>query len=188
MKLLRWHYRALALEKAAERLVFFDESGVNLAMARHYARAPGGERAYGYVPKDWGESVTLLAGIGLRGLVAPLMLRGSLTGDLFEAYVEQFLLREVKQGDILVFDNLAVHKRVSVRTRLEQKGASLLFLPPYSPDLNPIEKAWLKMKTRLRSAAARSYDELEHAVRDAFLALSIHDIQGWFRHCGYSVN
>jgi hypothetical protein len=97
-----------------ERLVFFDESGVNLAMTRTYARAPRGERAVGYVPKNWGESLTLSAGIALRGLIAPLRLVGSMTADVFEAYVEQFVCPELRAGDIVIVDNLSAHKRASI--------------------------------------------------------------------------
>ena len=115
-------------------------------MTRAYARSERGERAVGHVPKNWGDSVTLAAGIGLSGLIAPLILRGSMNGDIFEAYVEQFILPELSEGDIVVLDNLSAHKRGSVRALIEAAGALVIFLPPYSPDLNPIELAWSKVK------------------------------------------
>jgi transposase len=154
-------------------------------MTRTYARAPKGQRAHGDAPKNWGDSVSLAAGIGLRGLVAPLMLRGSMNGDAFEAYVEQFVLPALRPGDILLWDNLAAHKRASVRQLVESVGASIVFLPPYSPDTNPIEMAWSKVKTILRSHAARSWDHLVDAVVAALSAVTTGDIAAWFRHCGY---
>lgn len=154
-------------------------------MARRYGRGPRGVRVEGYVPKNWGKSVTLVAGIGLRGLLAPLMLDGSMTGDAFEAYIEQAVLPHVMPGDVLVWDNLSVHKRARVRNLIEGVGATILFLPPYSPDLNPIELAWSKIKTQLRSRGARTPEALERAVADAFSSVTECDISNWLAHCGY---
>ena len=154
-------------------------------MARGYARAERGERAVGHVPKNWGDSITLSAGIGLRGLIAPLMLRGSMNGDIFEAYIEQFVVPVLEPGDIVVLDNLSAHKRGSIRTLLENAGASVIYLPPYSPDMNPIEMAWSKVKSILRTFAARTIEELEAAIVSALSAISQSDIANWFRHCGY---
>lgn len=154
-------------------------------MTRQYARSPKGQRAHGDVPKNWGDSVSLAAGIGLRGLVAPLMLRGSMTGDAFEAYVEQFVLPSLRHGDILLWDNLGAHKRATVRQLVESVGATVVFLPPYSPDLNPIELAWSKVKAILRRHAARSWDQLLDAVVAALSAITPSDIANWFKHCGY---
>jgi transposase len=185
---LRWLFRHEGFETLADRLLFFDESGINLAMTRTHARAPKGQRAHGDVPKNWGDSVSLAAGIGLRGLVAPLMLRGSMTGDTFEAYIEQFVLPVLRPGDILLWDNLAAHKRASVRELVQSVDATIVFLPPYSPDTNPIEMAWSKVKTILRSYAARSWDQLIDAVVAAFSAVTVADIASWFRHCGYQLH
>jgi transposase len=181
----RAEFRALRLEQLANRLVFLDESGVNLSMARACARAIRGQRALGHVPKNWGDSVTLCAGLALRGLVAPLYLHGSMTGEIFEAYVEQFLVPELRPDDIVVMDNLSVHKRASIRALIEQAGAQLLFLPPYSPDLSPIEPAWSKAKALLRGAAARTYETLLDAVCSSLRAITPDDAAGWFRLCGY---
>lgn len=186
MQTARAEFRALGLEQLAERLVFLDESGVNLSMARFCARALRGQRAVGHVPKNWGDSVTLCAGIALRGLIAPLYLHGSMNGDVFEAYIEQFLVPELRSGDIVVMDNLSAHKRASVRTLIEQAGAKLVFLPPYSPDFSPIEPAWSKVKALLRRSAARTYDALLEAVTSALHAITLNDARGWFRLCGYS--
>jgi transposase len=185
VQLARAEFRALNLERLADRLIFLGESGINLSMARPCARSPRGHRALGDVPKNWGDSVTLCAGIALRGLIAPLYLHGSMTGDVFEAYVEQFLVPELRPGDIAVLDNLSVHKRTSVRELIESVGAQLLFLPPYSPDYSPIEPAWSKVKAHLRRAAARTYDALLEAVAVALRAVTTNDARGWFRLCGY---
>lgn len=129
--------------------------------------------------------MTLCAGIALRGVVAPLYLHGSMTGEFFEAYVEQFLVPELRPDDIVVMDNLSVHKMVAVRRLIEQAGALLLFLPPYSPDFSPIEPAWSKVKALLRGSAARTYDALLDAVTAALRAITPDDARGWFRLCGY---
>lgn len=118
-------------------------------MARAYGRAVSSKRVVGYVPKNWGESVTLIAGIRATGVVAPMMLDGSMTGEILEAYVEQFVVRDLRPGDLVVWDNLAAHKRSAVRELIEGAGAEVVFLPAYSPDLNPIELAWSKLKTYL---------------------------------------
>jgi transposase len=181
----RAEFRALGLGRFADRLIFLDESGINLSMARSTARSPRGERAVGDIPKNWGDSVTLCAGLSLRGIVAPLYLHGSMTGEIFEAYVEQFLAPELRPGDIVVMDNLSVHKLGAVRAHIESAGARLLFLPPYSPDFSPIEPAWSKIKSVLRKAAARSYDALLDATVTALRAVTRADARGWFAHCGY---
>lgn len=156
-------------------------------MARAYGWGPRSSRVVGYVPKNWGESVSLVAGIGMRGLIAPLLIDGSMTGEVFEAYIRQFVTRELRKGDIVVLDNLAAHKRSGAREAIEAMGASLLFLPPYSPDLNPIELAWSKIKTTIRSRAARTPEQLEQAAAAAFSAITTHDITAWMRHCGYGL-
>ena len=170
-----------------ERLVFLDESGVNLAMTRAYARAPRGERAVGHVPKNWGESITLSAGIALRGLMAPLRLVGSMTADVFEAYIEQFVCPELRAGDIVIVDNLSAHKRASIAGLVAGVGASPRYLPPYSPDLSPIEPCWSKVKELIRAAAARTVEALDEAIVKALRAVNTADARGWFRHCGYRV-
>lgn len=182
---MRWLFDRARHTIASGRLFFFDESGINLSMTRAYARADRGERAVGHVPKNWGDSITLAAGIGLRGLIAPLFMHGSMNGDIFEAYIEQFVVPELSAGDLVVLDNLSAHKRRSVLELIEAAGAAVIFLPPYSPDFNPIELAWSKVKAILRSHAARSYEELENAVVVALSAITFEDIAGWFRHCGY---
>ena len=185
VRLERWLFDRHREQLEPHRLIFFDESGINLSMARRYGRGLRGVRVEGFVPKNWGKSVTLIAGIGQRGLLAPLMLNGSMTGDAFEAYIEQAVVPHLQYGDVLVWDNLSAHKRARVRELVEDVGASILFLPPYSPDLNPIELAWSKIKTLLRSRGARTPEALEQAVADAFFSVTECDIASWLAHCGY---
>jgi transposase len=187
IQIARGQWSADARLRDVERLIFFDESGVNLAMTRSYARALRGERARGWVPKNWGQSITLVAGIALRGLVAPLRLVGSMTADVFEAYVRQFVCPVLRQGDVVIVDNLSAHKRTSIAQLVQSAGATLRYLPPYSPDLSPIEPCWSKVKQAIRSAAARTLEALDEAIVGALRAVSPTDAHGWFRHCGYAV-
>lgn len=137
------------------------------------------------MPKNWGQSITVAAGIGLRGLVAPLRLIGSMTSDVFEAYIEQFVCPELRAGDIVIIDNLSAYKRGSIAGLLSRVGATLRFLPPYSPDLSPIEPCWSKVKQLIRTAAARSLEALDEAIVTALRAVTPADARGWFRRCGY---
>jgi transposase len=154
-------------------------------MARAYARGPKGQRVVGNLPKNWGDSVTVAACLTDTGIVAPFYRHGSMNGDWMLAYVEQVLSLELRDGDIVVMDNLAAHKNARVRECIESHGAELLFLPPYSPDLNPIELAWSKMKALLRKVAARTYDALLEAVTDALRAITEQDAASYFGACGY---
>jgi transposase len=154
-------------------------------MARAYARGPKGQRVVGSLPKNWGDSVTVAACLTDTGIVAPFYRHGSMNGDWMLAYVEQVLSLELRDGDVVVMDNLAAHKSARVRECIESHGAELLFLPPYSPDLNPIELAWSKMKALLRKVAARSYDALLQAVADALHAITPQDAAAYFSDCGY---
>jgi transposase len=156
-------------------------------MTRAYARALRGVRALGHVPKNWGDSITLAAGIALRGLIAPLRLIGSMTGDVFEAYVEQFVCPELRPGDVVVVDNLSAHKRAAVGALVENAKASIRFLPPYSPDLSPIEPCWSKVKQIIRSLQARTLEALDLAIVQGLRAVTCSDARGWFRLCGYRV-
>ena len=185
---MRWHFasarRAFGVRA---RLLFFDESGVNLSMTRTHARAPKGERVVADIPKNWGDNVTVAACLTESGIVAPFHRRGSMNGDWMVAYTEQVLCPELRQDDVVVMDNLSCHKQLRVRELIEQKGAHLIFLPPYSPDLNPIEKAWSKFKAILRKLAARSYEALENAICEALKAVTSSDAAGFFGSCGYPI-
>lgn len=156
-------------------------------MTRAYGRAPTHERVFGSVPKNWGDNITLSAGLTSEGLIAPLRLIGSINADIFEAYIEQFVIPELRPGDLVVMDNLSAHKRASVGAMIAAAGAELVFLPPYSPDLNPIEMVWSKVKATLRKLAARSFEALEEAIVVALQSITPDDAANCIRHAGYAV-
>jgi transposase len=184
---LRREFLNLGLADESDRLVFVDETGVNLSMTRLYARAPVGERAVGHVPRNWGDSLTLVAGMTLNGIIAPLLLRGSMNSPTFAAYVERVLVPDLLPGDIVVMDNLAAHKQPRIREYIEGAGGRLIYLPPYSPDFSPIEPAWSKVKNILGKIAARSWRAIKAAAATALSAISLSDAHGYFHHCGYPV-
>ena len=155
-------------------------------MTRAYGRAATCKRVYGSVPKNWGDNVTLCAGLTRNGLIAPLRIDGAMNGDIFEAYIEQFVVPELQPGDIIVMDNLSAHKRLDIAKIIAGAGAQLVYLPPYSPDLNPIEMIWSKVKSVLRKLAARTLDALDEAIVLALRSVSPNDAAGCFRHAGYS--
>jgi len=169
-------------------MIFLDESGVNLAMTRLYGWAPRAERAGGHAPKNWKGNVTLCAGVCQEGLLAPLLLFGPMTGDAFEAYLEQFLLPELRPGDVVLCDNLSAHKRGGFAALIANAGAELVYLPPYSPDLNPIEKMWSQVKSWLRHGAARTLEDLENNVVSALRTVTPTNARNYFRSCGYIVS
>ncbi len=138
-------------------------------MTRAYARAPFGQRAVDAVPKNWGDNVTVTAALTLEGIVAPMMLYGAMTARAFEAYVEQCLVPELRPGDVVVLDKLNAHKPDRIRELVEATGARLAYLPAYSPDFNPIEQAWSKLKALLRKAGARTLRKLTRALRWALV-------------------
>lgn len=185
MKGLRSAWERLRLAWRGGRLVFVDEAGVHVAMARLYGRAAPGQRAIGAVPQNWGDNVSIISAMGQAGLRATMTIAGAVDGDVFLTYVREVLCQALRKGDVVVMDNLGAHKVEGVREAIEAAGASLFYLPPYSPDLNPIEKCWSKMKTALRAAAARTREALDEAISDAIRAVSAQDAQGWFRSCGY---
>ena len=156
-------------------------------MTRAHARAPMGLRAMDAVPKNWGDNVTVTAALTLDGIVAPMMLHGAMNGRAFDAYVEQCLAPELRPGDVVVLDRLGAHKGPRIVDLIEARGARLVFLPSYSPDFNPIEHAWSKLKALLRKAGARTLRKLGRALRDALLAITPRDALGWIAHCGFRV-
>jgi transposase len=168
--------------------VWVDECGTHTSMTRLYARAPKGERAYGSVPRNRGKNTVLIASMTLEGAMGEAMaLEGSTKAFVFEAYVEHFLAPSLQEGQIVVMDNLGAHKTDRVRELIEEKGCELWFLPAYSPDLNPIEEAFSKVKARLRKAAARTREALLEAMGEALSAITPRDAAGWFAHCGYDL-
>ena len=167
------------------RLVFVDECGTHTSMTRRRARAPRGRRAFGSVPRNRGRVTTLLASLTLAGMGPALTVEGGTTTEVFEAYVGQVLAPALRSGHVVVVDNLAAHHGARVRELVEAAGAELVFLPAYSPDLDPIEEAFSKVKASLRRAEARSRDALVEAVGEALRAVSARGARGWFAHCGY---
>ena len=167
-------------------LVFLDESGVNLNMTRRYGRAIGKARVYDYVPLNIPKNTTLLSSIRLEGgVMIHKEISGALNGTIFLEYIRNDLAPTLKQGDIVIMDNLRVHKVAGVRQAIEEKGAAVLYLPPYSPDMNPIEMLWSKIKAFLRKQKARDAALLLDAIQDAYSTVSIQDILGWFSAAGY---
>jgi transposase len=162
-----------------------DESSTNVRMVPLRARAPRGERAFGKAPKNWDENVTLISSISSEGMGPSMSIEGSVDGQAFVLYVEHFLCPNLKPGQIVVMDNLQVHKTKRVRELIEECGCQLVFLPSYSPDFNPIEEAFSKVKTLLRKAKARSFEVLVEATGRALFAVSEQDALGFFAHCGY---
>ena len=174
----------------ADDLIFIDESSFNAGMTPLYGRALGGERIDEYVPDVRFERTSIVSGIGLGGPVAPMMYKGTMDKDLFAGYVENFLVPNLRAGNLVFIDNASVHVAVAgeIEELIENVGAKAIFLPPYSPDLNPIELMWSKVKTLVKKAKARTYDALIKAVGEALEAVSKSDIKGWLKHCGYMVN
>jgi transposase len=167
-------------------LVFIDESWATTNMTRLYGRAPLGERVVEPVPFGHWKRTTFVAGLRLTGLMAPMTVDGSINGELFVAYVEQVLVPELRPGDIVVMDNLSSHKRKGVKEAIEKAGCSLRFLPPYSPDLNPIENAFAKFKSILRKAKERTVEGLRRVLFDSLAAFSEEECANYVRHAGYS--
>jgi transposase len=187
---VRGMWRWLASRFDARRLVFVDECGTHTSMTRLRSRAPKGERAYGKVPRNRGKNQTLIAAITLEGAMderAAVTIEGATDALAFEGYVEHFLSPTLAEGQVVVMDKLSAHRTEKVRELIEARGAELVFLPSYSPDLNPIEEAFSKIKGILRKVGARTREALVEAMAEALLAVTPEDAMGWFRHCGYNV-
>lgn len=172
---------------APERLIFLDESGVTTHMTRLWGRAPRGERITEAMPQGHWRVLTMLGAMSLRGRVATMTVESPTDGDVFLAYLEHVLCPKLKPGDVVILDNLSAHKVQGVRQQIEATGAELLYLPPYSPDFNPIEKAWAKLKQWLRTAKARTAEALEQAVTEALKAITADNAAAWFQYCGYGI-
>lgn len=154
-------------------------------MTRAWGRAPKGDRIAEATPQSHWKVLTTLGAMSLRGIEAAMTVEAATDGEVFRAYVEQVLCPKLKPGDVVILDNLSAHKIPGVRERIEFCGAELLYLPPYSPDLNPIEKAWFKLKQYLRAVKARTAEALDQAVTEALKTITADNAQAWFRHCGY---
>lgn len=176
------------LGELVKRLKFIDEIGANLGLTRLFGRAAPGERVVEATPGYSGPHYTAVAALGWTGIKAPWVLEGAMDGSAFTAYVEWVLAPTLRRGDIVVMDNLSAHKGDRIRQLIEARGARLAFLPPYSPDFNPIELCWSKVKTALRAVKARTLDALLDALAEALQSICRRDIQAWFAHCGYALS
>jgi transposase len=170
------------------RFIFLDESAVNTAMAPTHGRAPRGERVVDSVPRNYGEQTSIVGALSFgRGLLVTMTLSGAVDTLAFDAYLTRLLGPRLRKGDVVVLDNLNVHKASQVEQVAQGRGARVIWLPPYSPDFSPIEQCWSKIKTALRAAKARTREELEKALAEAIQLITKSDIRGWFKHCGYKV-
>ena len=165
-----------------------DESSTNVAFTPRYARAPKGERAHGKAPRTWGKNVTLISSITLSGMGPSMSIEGSSDTESFGLYIREVLAPRLKSGQIVVMDNLSVHRSGWVREFVEERGCRLWLLPSYSPDFNPIEEAFSKVKNLLRRASARTLEALFEATGEAIRAVSREDARGYFEHCGYTTS
>lgn len=183
------HKRTEFIETVASieprRLVFLDEAGSNAAMAREYGRAEAGRRVHDAKPVNYGPNYTIIGAINMEGFQASMTIPGAADGAVFRTYVEQVLVPTLEPGQVVIMDNLSAHKVKGIREAIEGAGAELLYLPPYSPDLNPIEKAWSKVKAILRTIGARTLDTLFEAICAALPTVSADNCRAWFRSCGY---
>ena len=167
-------------------LVFVDESGSNLALSLRYGWAPRGQRAFGQAPTNRGPNTTVLSAMTQEGLLVSMTVEGAANTEAFLTYLDGLLCPALRPGQTVLMDNLRVHKAQAVRERIEACGCRLVFLPRYSPDFNPIEGAFSKLKTFLRRVGARTREALEAAIEAGLPTISAQDAQGWFRHCGYA--
>ena len=175
----------VAQELDARSLVFVDEMGTNIALSPVYGWAKKGERAHCSVPRNRGKNTTVLSSMSVEGMGPSLAVEGATDTKVFEAYVERVLAPTLREGQVVVMDNLSAHKGERVRELIEGRGCELLYLPSYSPDLNPIEEAFSKIKGLLRKAEARSREALLEAIGTALSAITDQDTRGFFEHCGY---
>lgn len=173
------------VELPVDKLVFLDESGVNIDMVRRYGRAKNKNRVNDYAPVNTPKKTTLVSSVRLDGTQAYEFFQGSLNGKNFLSYVKNTLIPTLKKGDIVVMDNLSCHKVKGVKEAIEEAGASVLYLPPYSPDFNPIEMMWSKIKALLRNWKTDTPELLHSVIPDAFSSISVSDISGWFAASGY---
>lgn len=181
----RQQWRRQQAELDVSRLIFIDETGASTKMARLYGRSRRGERCVAAVPHGHWKTTTLVAGLRLSGLTAPMTIDGAMNGPAFLAWVEQMLAPTLRAGDIVIMDNLPAHKPAAVRAVIERCGAELRYLPPYSPDLNPIEMAYSKLKALLKKSAARTLATLWNAIANAVGRITGDDCRSYFNAAGY---
>lgn len=182
----RLAWRAAQPDLMSERLIFVDETGASTKMARLYGRSLRGRRCLAAIPHGHWKTTTFVGGLTLGGMIAPMMLDGAMDGPAFLAWIEQMLAPALEPGHVVVMDNLPAHKPEAVKAAIEARGAKLRYLPPYSPDLNPIEMAYSKFKALLKKAAARTINELQDAIAAAIPLITPKDCRGYFAEAGYS--
>jgi transposase len=176
----------VAEEIEARSLVFVDEMGTNTSLSPLYGWAKKGERAYCSVPRNRGPNTTLLSSMSMEGMGNSLAVEGATNREVFETYVEQILAPTLRKGQVVVMDNLTAHKGDRVKELIEERGCKLIYLPPYSPDFNPIEEAFSKIKGLVRKAEARSRQALVDAIGSGISMVTAEDARGFFEHCGYT--
>jgi transposase len=183
----RHKFRKLVKVLDLRKCIFLDEMGSNLALTRRYGRATPGKRVHDSVPADQGRNVSTIGAIDLMGIRTGLSVPGTIDGETMVFFVEELLAPTLKRGEVVFMDNCPIHKLDEIEDLIDARGAGVVFLPAYSPDLNPIEHCWSKVKARLRALKPRTSEDLVAALVDAFATVTGHDIRGWFRHCGYQV-
>ena len=181
----REKWRTFQQSVCSQKLVFLDETGAKTNMTRLYGRALKGERCFDYAPDGRWERTTILSAVRASGETCSIVFDGSLDGKMFDAYIEKFLLPTLMPGEIVIMDNLNVHKSLIAKKLVEERGCKYVFLPEYSPDVNPIEKMWSKVKQVLKGIKARTREELEKAIGKALACITPDDAKGWFASCGY---
>lgn len=187
VKKQREKWKKKQTDMVGKRLVFLDESGAKTNMTRRYARAKGGERANDFAPVGHWETTTMIGAMRLDGTTPTMILPGATDHLAFMVYLERVLVPTLKKGDVVIMDNLPAHKSSKITELIESRKASCVYLPPYSPDFNPIEKMWSKIKEFLRAFKARSEHELHEGIKQALASVTPSDCQGWFQSCGYEV-
>ncbi|NEX59621.1 IS630 family transposase [Noviherbaspirillum galbum] len=183
----RRYYKTIA-GCSVKKLKFIDETGVNLKMTRRFGRARPGTRVHDATPKNYGHNVTIIGCLSCYALDAVMTVEGATDAAVFRAYVSKVLAPTLRRGDVVVMDNLGAHKVAGIAETIAERGAALMYRPPYSPNCSPIESCWSKLKTKLRSLKARTREELDEAIRKAINTISNRESRGWFAHCGYPLN
>lgn len=186
---MRREWRQREIERLAGKRVFYlDESGVTTALTRVYGRARGGRRAVGSAPKNYSRQINIVSALSGDGIAASLLLEGSVSGSVMEAFVREILRPVLQVGDVVILDNYSVHKTRAVQAEFLAAGVEVCYLPPYSPDLNPIEHCWSKVKTHLRAVEAREHEQFYEEIGIALGKVTANDAKGWIKHCGYRLS
>ncbi len=174
-------------EIEVDDLVFLDESGFKLGQTPEFARAEGGARAISAEPKNMGKNITLIAAMSVVGVIAAMYCTCTLNGEGFLTFIESFLLPALTAGQILIMDNVSFHKMSSAIELIKKAGVRVVFLPPYSPELNPIENMWSKLKAYIKKQRVKTFEQFEMCLKDGFNKITEHDCESWFEHCGYAL-